>query len=358
MARIETLTNNITINNNAIHTTRKEHVVITKRRKAHCFIPTCNCECYDGDGSTRVTTPAHPRGVTLCKRHGDNFYNYLASYSSENKEYIGTLTEKGISQSFEIESCDNTAISSAIMYGDFNAYATSDGSLGYKGIEWKTSIYRSLCGATKLFGAIEDMNNKGYFNTLVEECGAHIHTGIIDSNDENVYNWSTIFSCVDEYWSVFRLLYDYLDKMPNNKMIEYFGRGYVNYARTLRRVSDELHTGAHRYILPLHDGHGKKLSYDTKYLKGNDDLYGTGSYNCNQHYLLFNLQHSYSLEFRLPKFVNAFQYRRCALAMQDVVLYIEKYYIKEHNPIKCSMAMLKAFKKYFPYDNSPYGNIR
>lgn len=350
MSRIEMVTSNIIINNNAIHTTRKEHSIDTKRRKARCFIPTCNCECYDGDGSVRVTTPAHPRGVTLCRLHGEDFYRHLASYSSENKEYIGTLTDKRISQSFEIESNNNTAISSAVMYGDFNAYATSDGSLGYKGIEWKTAIYRSLCGATKLFGAIEDMNNKGYFNTLDEKCGAHIHTGIIDASDNNVYDWSTIFSCIDEYYQVFRLLYEYLDKMPNEKMIEYFGRGFIDYARTLRWAGE--YDGVNRYVLPLHDGHGRKLSYDTKYLNGDDNLYGTGSCDCTQHYLLFNLQHSYSLEFRLPKFVNATQYRRCALAMQDVVLYIEKYYIKEHNSvnsIKCACALQKVFKKYFPY---------
>ena len=60
MSRIESLTSNIIINDNAIHTTRKEHSINTKRRKALCFIPNCRCECYDGDGSTRVTTPAPP----------------------------------------------------------------------------------------------------------------------------------------------------------------------------------------------------------------------------------------------------------------------------------------------------------
>lgn len=333
--------NNYLINANEVSNSRKYGEIASRRGVARCII--CGDLCHEGDGSERISLPNNPRGVTLCYKHGKNFYCYLNNYSFENTQYIGGLTEKRVSQSYEIESENNTARSSAVMFSVFKASATSDGSLEDRGIEWKSAIYRSLCGATKLFGAIEAMNNNGDFNTLSEDCGAHIHTGIIDESNRDVYNWSEIFPDIDTYYSVFSGLYEYLDKMPNAKMREYFGRGYVNYARTLRKDADE------KYVLPRHDGNGKIIKYSEKYLNGYDDLYGTRSYNCTQHYLVFNLQHSYSLEFRLPKFVSAVQYRRCALAMQDVVLCIEKLYIKKHDAEKCNKALVKIFSKYFPY---------
>lgn len=325
---------NTTINNNTISTTRNiNDISDKKRRKCRCIA--CN-RFVNPDEGIRVTTPHHPLGLTLCDTHASLYT--LDSYSSENHEYVGTPTNKGVTTSIELETVNNTVLSKASMLFDLGFTATNDSSLGYNGIEYKSRVHNSLQAMTKTLGTIESlMNDFDAFDTRHESCGAHIHTGLYN----NRLDFRHIIPDMDTYFAVFGDLYEYLDKMPNAKMKEYFGRGFVGYARTCRKDGD-------RYVLPKHNGNGKRDRYNNEYLNGNDNVYGTGSWDCTQHKLAFNLQHSYSLEFRLPKFINAVQYRACICAMQEVVVRLVTAY-DNGDVTKCSKSLVKVFKRYFPY---------
>lgn len=318
------LANSIVVNN-GIATSRNTVTLVSRRNTSRCSFPECRCKVKPVDGE-RITTPSHVRGITLCDTHMD-MINGIDSftYSHENTEHVGTRTKKGITTSFELESVRNTTTSLASLVIDLGFDATHDCTLYPHGIEHKSRIFDSLQSATKTLGTIEHLNNIGAFDTHDEKCGAHIHTGLYD----NVIDFTTIYESIDEYMDVFGGLYAYLDAMPNAKMLQYFGRGFVNYARVIRKDGNG-------YYMPEHNGKGKNLHHDERiYTSDNISDY---------HKCVFNLQHTYSLEFRLPKFVNAEQYRKCIVAMQDVVacLYDNDF----HN---CSDKLVDIFKKYFPY---------
>lgn len=317
------------IRNNAIATERTEAVVTTRRRSASC--PICG-RIVTPPAGVRITTPSHPRGLTLCDIHAN--VNNNEGYSVENTVHEGKRTTKGVTTSIELEAEDVDIVAKASMFADLHFICTSDGSLDYNGVEFKSRVYDSLNPLTKGLGTIQWLNEAGHFTTLTDNTSAHIHTGVYD----DVVDFRRIYGSVAEYFEEFSGLYEYLEKMPNAKMKEYFGRGFTNYARTLRRGEFD------NFVLPKHNGNGKRERYGNKILKASDNLYGTGSYDCVQHYLTFNLQHSYSIEFRLPKFINALQYRNCVLAMQDIVCTL-----RENNFKGVNDKMVKVFKKYFPY---------
>ena len=285
------------------------------RKKAKCNVIGCNAECTRDNGSVKVITPFAPLGLTLCEFHAHN----IGSYSSENTVYAGKPTNDGITMSCELETSDNTAISRACLgqtkYGML-CIPTSDSSLttfGCEGIEYKTRVYHSLQGATKLFGCFEALLAENHVE-MNDKCGSHMHTGLSDGSIDFRY----LFPDIATYFEAFGGVYAYLDKMPNAKMREYFGRGFVSYARTLRKVGNH-------YEMPEHNGNGKK-GYDTRKFTGCENLYGTESWNCDQHLLAFNLQHSYSIEFRLPRFTNATMYRKIAVVMHNVVIFLRDYH--------------------------------
>ena len=303
--------NILTLEINGISTKRLYYSEpFTGRKPATCSCPNCTAACEPNDGSERVITPSHHTGLTMCEYH----VNHIGNYGDENKTIIGTPTADGISLSCELETSYNTSVSLAVMQADFKALASHDGSLyGIRAIEWKTAIYFSKQGFTKLIGAFEAMLKQNHIG-MNDDCGSHLHTGLCD----NSMDFTRVFSDIDTYFEAFGALYAYLDNMPNDKMKEYFGRGFTDYARTLRKVGS-------RYVMPEHDGNGKNLHNDI-YLDGDDDLEGTGSYNCDVHKLAFNFQHPYSMEFRLAKFTSAVQYRKIAVVCMNMVIAIRDYH--------------------------------
>lgn len=308
------------------------------RKPAICAWEGCTHECTCNNGSVKVILPNARLGVTLCCDHASR----TECYSSENYDFSGKITNDGITCSCELETSDNTAVSRATLGQTnvgFGCMPTSDSSLRNllgDPVEWKTKVYHSTQGATKLFGAFEALLNEGYIE-MNDNCGSHLHTGLSDGS----IDFRHLFKNVDEYFEAFGKVYDYLDKMPNAKMKEYFGRGFVGYSRTLRKTDNG-------YVLPKHNGNGKNL-HSNEYLSGNDNLYGTGSYNCTQHLLTFNLQHSYSIEFRLARFTNATMYRKIAVVMHNVVIYLRDYYNNEISLKTLGLALEALFKEAFPY---------
>lgn len=317
---------------------RYEAYRFTGRKPCVCGWKGCNNICTSDNDSYKVFTPFAPNGVIICHDHATS----TECYSTENMDFSGKVTSDGITCSCELETSDNTPMSRAVLgltkYG-FGCIPTSDSSLGRwcdNTAEYKTKIFHSLQGATKLFGAFESLLSEGYVK-MDNTCGSHMHSGTSDGE----IDFRHLFKNVDEYFIAFGKVYGYLDKMPNVKMKEYFGRGFVGYSRTLRKTD-------RGYVLPKHDGNGKNL-HENEYLFGGDNLYGTESYNCTQHLLTFNLQHSYSIEFRLARFASAEQYRKIAVVMHNVVIYLRYYHRNEISLELLGDALEALFKECYPY---------
>ena len=307
------------------------------RKSAICKWRGCTCKCTKDDmGSVKVISPHAPLGDTLCYTHA----TFTECYTSENTLFFGTPTADGITISCELETSHNSAVSRDVLGVQFECMPTSDSSiegLDDDPIEWKTRVSHSLQSVTKLFGAFQALKDNDYIR-MDDTCGSHMHTGTSD----NRIDFCHLFANVAEYFEAFGALYEYLDKMPNAKMREYFGRGFKNYTRTIRKDGD-------RYLLPCHDGNGKRIKYKDKWLEADDNLYGNHSFSCNQHYLTFNLQHSYSIEFRLARFENAAQYRKIAVVMHNVVLYLEAYDNNVIDRALLSKCLVALFTEMYPY---------
>ena len=330
-----TTMNNAIIENNAIVTTRKVAKIEGRRNKATCAFPDCTCKVKPSDGA-RIVTPSHQRGITLCDTHL-SFIDDIDSftYSQENHEHVGTQTAKGITTSFELETIENTRLSLASMVCDLHFDATHDCTLRPRGIEHKSPIFDSLQPCTKTLGTIEYLNTVGAFDTTADCCGAHIHTGFYG----DPVDFRNIYENVDDYMHVFGGLYRYLENMPNAKMHEYFGRGFTDYARTILKNRSGF------YYMPCHDGNGRLIPDDKQDLWFIDTMGNKNhSHMVAIHSCAFNLQHSYSIEFRLPKFVNAVQYRHCILTMQDLTAKL-----RDCNFRNCSDDLVAIFAEAFPY---------
>ena len=191
------------------------------RKPAVCSWNGCNCLCTKDNGSVKVITPFAPLGLTLCKKHA----SMTQCYSTENVDFTGTITNDGITCSCELETSDNTSVSRAVLgmtKKGFGCLPTSDSSIGLwsdDAVEWKTRVYHSLQGVTKLFGAFESLLSEEYVK-MDNTCGSHMHTGTSDGE----IDFRHIFKNVDEYYIAFGKVYAYLDKMPNQKM-----KKYLNY---------------------------------------------------------------------------------------------------------------------------------
>ena len=327
--------------NNDISIIRKyEARLFDGRKKATCAFPNCNNECYPNDGSMRIITPSHKRGITICSYHVD----FVGSYSHENDDFLGKITDDGITVSCELETSENTTISRAVLSCDFECYPSDDGSLdGCEPIEWKTPVYNSKQGFTKLLGTFEGMLDKNYIE-MDDSCGSHLHTGLSD----NSIDFRFIFDTMDEYYQAFKGVYEYLENMDSYHMIQYFGRDFVPYAC---------------YVLPLdNDRYGlfNKENGNIREVYHNADLYGTGSYDCNVHRLAFNFQHSYSMEFRLAKFTSAKQYRKIAIVCMNMVIALRDYHNKAvtYSHLKpFNVTTLEGLNNYFVAlfkENFPY----
>ena len=110
-----------------------------------------------------------------------------------------------------------------------------------------------------------------------------------------------------------------IDEIGREKRIEIFGRGFEHYNRKL----------------------------DTEY-------------RATRHENWINIQHCYTLEIRMPRFVSAKQYMRFLKTFKKIFKTLNTYYIErvhtEANAKKCAEKMVKVFKKeyseYFEDNNS------
>ena len=306
---------NDVIMNNIISNVRKDSDYIAPVRGGKCVICSMieSIGAYNrgyGKGANRIETPSHVRGVFFCDYHFRDIDNCLMNYGCEYFITSGKPTAKSISQSIEFETVHNTYKAVATMCADLHFLPTADCTVE---IEYKSPIYLSLQGFTKAVGNIEDMINKLYFD-VDRTCGTHLHTSIYDGIDHNnkpipKYDYTDLSDC-DIYEPLFFPMCQYLDNMDDIKLELYFGSDFRRYA-----------------VNPIHERHR--------------DYSGL-------HESIFNVQHTYSLEFRLPRFSTAEKYRKIALFMQEVVTNIAYFQDGTKTAEMVGKMNLKTIERYFP----------
>ena len=250
-------------------------------------------------GGKRVTIPSQRNGVWVCADHRGT--KNLGDYSDENSERVGKGNADNISISVELETMGRSTSARAYLVKN-KFMPTYDATVD---IEYKSPIYTSELPLAKIIGAIEYMiDNRNYqFSVNNEDCGIHTHYGFID----NHFN----FRCglYTHYEELFKPLSDVVEGLSPVARKQIFGRDFEHYNSKIR-------------------------------------------FNCpDRHENWINIQHSYSLEIRMPRFVSAIQYMRFLKTFKKIFKALNTFYISrvqnEANAIKAGLKMAKIFKKEY-----------
>lgn len=276
----------------------------------HCI--ECGRVTSIADGGKRVTIPSQKNGVWMCAAHRGK--KNLNDYCDENHMRVGKGNADNITISVELESMGRSTSARAYLVKN-HFLPTHDSTVD---IEYKSPIYTSELPLAKIVGGIEYMNNNNNYDFDVnnENCGIHTHFGFSD----NHFNFTDLY---EHYYDLFMPLNKVIDEIGREKRIEIFGRDFEHYNRKL-------------------------------------DNY----YVADRHENWINIQHCYTLEIRMPRFVSAKQYMRFLKTFKKIFKTLNTYYIErahtETNAKKCAEKMVKVFKKeyseYFEDNNSR--NIR
>lgn len=216
------------------------------------------------------------RNRYLCDYH---FYE-LDSYYKENDREQGTLKDNGITTSHELENSfyDEKAQIELFGQGYIN---TSDSTVKS---EFKSPITHGFNSLAKHVVSIETLVKNGHLSvedTSEYDVGTHLHLG-----HRSMINPLTIDFMIEYYHELFVPLCEAMQK-DSEKTEKLFGRGFGYWAREINNSS-----------------------------------------NATEHRNFINMEHNYTIEFRLCKFRNAKQYMNCAWFCRDIVETVLNCFVK------------------------------
>ena len=267
----------------------------------HCV--ECGRVTCEAEGGIRVTTPAQRNGVWVCADHRGK--KNLHGYCEENTKRVGSGNADGISISLELESMGIATHARAyLVSNDF--LATSDSTVD---IEYKSPIYTSEQPLAKIVGGIEyfDKSTDYKFKVNHEKCGLHTHYGFID----NRYNFRGLQT---DYRTLFGELDKIVRSLSDEEREEIFGRTWGDYNEELNFNYPDAHSN------------------------------------------WINIQHSYTLEIRMPRFNNAVQYMKFLKTFKKMFKALDTHYISKgaqnnynhvRNAQKASRKMCAIFTKAY-----------
>lgn len=237
--------------------------------------PTCNCRNCNAEGV--VSIPLNRRGsrnVYLC-----NFHAYrLESYTFENDFRLGSEKVHGYTYGMEFETSYSTLKARAELIAN-SFIPTHDATVN---AEYKSPIMQGLNSLSKQVRTYDELIAEGELR-IGNECGTHFHVG------GEFINVETISYMKRFYHSLFLPLCAEMQANPDGN-IRFFGRDFTYYASPINEHSNP------------------------------DD-------HCN----FINLQHSYSMEFRLCKYINGSQYMNCVKFCDEVAKTVVENFIKHFN---------------------------
>lgn len=165
--------------------------------------------------------------------------------------------------------------------------------------EFPTGAFIGINSLSKLldsferYGVLEALTNN-------RECGAHIHAGTV-----------CIEYVRENYKALFKPLADCIYNMQSEDRVKYFGSDFRSWAE-----------------------------YPEWYIPQD---------HCN----IFNTQHQYTLEFRLPRCVTAKQYLQCCKAWRAIVCEINTNYT-DLSAEEIGKRLPEVFRKYYNFMNDYY----
>lgn len=239
-------------------------------------IAKCQCVGCNAIGTVKISLAKRgERSAWLCGFHAEN----LGSYSLENDNHHGKEKVNGFTFGMELETSDSDS-KARVELASAGFLPTSDCTVD---VEYKSSVFEGLNALSKQTLTIERLMSEGHM-AIGEGCGTHFHVG-----HHEFINRETISYIARFYHSLFIPLCN--EMKANSEATErLFGRDFTYYASPISE--------------------------------------GTDPYNhCN----FVNLQHSYSLEFRLCKFRNAKQFMACVKFAKEATNAIIENFVKHFN---------------------------
>lgn len=240
----------------------------------------------------------------LCPAHYG--LNGLKSYHSDNADitYIGkekntnlASTTVGVELEVVLKSSKDIPLLNILRTALANfAYCRQEEDSTVSA-EFPTGAFMGINSLSKL---LDSFNKYGALEALTDNksCGAHIHAGC---------------TCVEyvreNYEDLFKPLADKISSMKSTDRVKFFGSDFRGWA-----------------MYP--DWH-----------------------NPQNHTNIINTQHSHTLEFRLPRCLNAKQFIQCVKAWRAVVCEINLFYETE-SPTKIGRRLPEIFRKYYNFMNS------
>lgn len=224
--------------------------------------------------------------------------NKEQDYSTRNMKVIEVKRpmKDDITFSFEFETSQNHP--NCLILGKYGFIPTHDGSIN--GHEWKSPIFPALTGVPQMLKTFDKLELARYTNN---ECGTHIHVGTLDDDiKRKVRNQKTV-------------LFNPLVSVIQNDLSrtkKFWGREPNSYART--SITDDRYS-----MFNTNTGSGKP-----------------------------------TLEFRLPKFINAEQFYRCIKFSTEATRVIVKGYkdgeakglFVEESSLDISKKLLSTYRKH------------
>lgn len=238
--------------------------------------PICMCNNCNSLGTVKVAIANRGnRNGWMCDFHARR----LEDYSEENDFRKGNRKQNENTFSMEFE----TAASSQKARGEllnFGFLPTSDCTVN---VEYKSPIYEGLNAISKQLVSIEKMVNDTEI-AIGNNCGTHFHVGHASYITPETMGYIRRF-----YHSIFLPLCNHMES-NRQQTIDFWGRDFTYYASPI-----------------------------------------TASTSSTDHCNFINLQHSYTIEFRLAKFQNAKQYMNIAKFAKDATNAIIENFIKHFN---------------------------
>lgn len=274
-------------------------------------IAMCACPGCTSNGTIKVDLFRRGgRSAFLCEYHA----NLERSYSTKNDERRGTVKVHPYTFGIELETSRTSDKARLELLND-GFLPTSDGSI--RGSEYKSNIYNGLNALSKHVATIGRMIDSDEME-IGNECGTHTHVGNRDMINPETMDYIRRF-----YHSLFVKLSDEMRRCPR-ETVALFGRNFTYYADSINEYSTP-----------------------------------------TDHTNFINTQHSYTLEFRLVKFISAKQYMQavkfCAAATEAVVNNFVAHFndhdfdrtryvtIKEYRKHKADVAANKLVKLFHKY---------
>lgn len=244
--------------------------------------PICMHKGCNAIGTHRISIDKRGgRDGFLCDFHA----RHLEGYSDENGYRAGLRKKNGFTFSMELETSFSTEKARGELL-DFGFIATRDCTVD---VEYKSPIYEGLNAISKQLVSIDGLMNNGeiaFENCNGDTCGTHFHVGHVGMINPETMGYIRRF-----YHSLFVLLSDAMVNNPE-KTKKLFGRDFTYYASPINNHSDAMD-------------------------------------HCN----FINLQHDYTIEFRLCKFVSASQYMNLVKFNRDIVNAVIENFVKHFNDV-------------------------